>query len=222
MQTPTQTRWLGSLAASLVLVSAACGGSSADARPETQTPSPSPRTVLTSAEQSQLAQLESRPLNLPVLPTGGACPADGPHTGINPYRDGREESNVYGLGPVYGQGGPELRTSLNLYYDVKYFSDPSVRGVVLVRGQELGTSFKLLFVGDYAAGGVVGTDTVQGTDTNLHDELALPVATPSANTGAASGWGIFRVRQGVERNYRCVGIQIDTIAGSQVVVATRG
>jgi hypothetical protein len=184
----------------------------------TPAPSPSPRTTLTAAEQTQLALLEARPLVIPAKPAG-TCPV-GPFTpSIKPYVNGRQETNVYGLGPVYGMGGPETASDTNLYYDVAYVADPSVKGVILARIAELGGAYKGVFVGPYQAGSVVGTDTIDGVKTTLYSELALPIASPSPNTSAAPGWAIFKVRQGIDKRYTCVGIQIDTAAGTEVVVA---
>lgn len=157
-------------------------------------------------------------MQIPAKPAG-TCP-EGPFTpAIKPYLNGRQETNLYGLGPVYGKGGPETGTDKNYYYDVTYFADPSVKGVILVRIQELGGAFNGFFVGPYQAGKVVGTDTIEGVPTALYDELALPIASPSANTSAAPGWAIFKLRQGIDKRYTCVGLQIDTASGTQVVVA---
>jgi hypothetical protein len=201
----------------LALVLVGCSQAAPSAA-NTPAPSPSPRTTLTAAEQTQLTSLEARPLVIPAKPAG-TCP-EGPFTpAIKPYLNGREETNVYGVGPVYGVGGPETASDTNLYYDVAYVADPTVKGVILVRIRELSGAYKGVFVGPYQTGSVVGTDTIGGVSTTLYDELALPIASPSTNTSAAPGWAIFKVRQGIDKRYTCVGIQIDTAAGTEVVVA---
>lgn len=212
-------RWLSALSVALM----ACSQSTSMSLP-TASPSAvaSPRTTLTAGERAQLAQLEARPLKLPAIRPDGSCP-EGPHTAsIYPYNDGREEPNVFGLGPVFGQGGPSFRTDQNIFYDVKYIVDPTVGGIVLSRGQELDRGQKpLLIVGDYATGSVVGVDTIDSKQANLYNEVALPTASPSINTGAKAGWTIFRVRQGVDKGWDCLAFQIDTPAGSEVFVAAR-
>lgn len=201
----------------VVLLLAGC--SQATAAPQA-TPSPpaSPRTTLTAAEKVQLATLERRPLQIPGKPTGN-CPV-GPFTPvIKPYLNQRQATDVYGVGPVYGEGGPETGTNKNYFYDVTYFADPSVRGVVLVRIEELGGAYQGFFVGPYAAGKTVGTDVIDGQQVALFDELVLPIASPSPDTSAAAGWAIFKVRQGINKGYSCVGIQIDTASGTEVLIA---
>jgi hypothetical protein len=205
----------------LVVILAGCSQAVTSSAPTPSPPvSPSPRTTLTADEQAQLATLEARPLEIPSMPPTEVCPV-GPFTAsIQPYVSGGKEFQVYGSGPVYGLGGPETRSATNYYYDVRYIADPTVTGVILVRIQELGGAFNGFFVGPYQAGKVVGMDTINGAQTTLYDELGLPIASPSAGTGAATGWKIFKVRQGIDRRYTCVGIQIDTSSGTQVIVAS--
>jgi hypothetical protein len=201
----------------LVVILAGCSQATSSP-PASPTPSPSPRTTLTAAERTQLASLEARPLVIPTKPAG-TCP-EGPFTAaIKPYLNDRQQTNVYGLGPVYGVGGPETAGEANLYYDVAYVADPTVKGVILVRIRELGGAYTGVFVGPYQTGAVSGTDTIGGVKTTLFGELALPTSSPSANTSAAPGWTIFKVRQGIDKRYTCVGIQIDTAAGTEVIVA---
>lgn len=184
-------------------------------------PSPTPSAIptLTAAEQTQLAQLESRALKIPPMPANGKCP-DGPHSNISPYQGSSAQTYVWGKGPVYAEGGPEVRSSQINYFDVTYYTDPTVKGVVLIRGEQLDGRLKLVFIGIYAAGPVVGTDNVGGPQAAVHAEAALPAANVPAGAGAAPGWGVWKLRQGIDKSYRgCTGIQIDTAAGSEVVVA---
>jgi hypothetical protein len=174
---------------------------------------------LTTAEKAQLAQLELRPLQLPPMPANGQCP-DGPHSSIVPY-SGNGTASVWGNGTVFVEGGTGVvSTSHNLYFDVIFFTDPTVGGVVLIRGQQLGGRLNVLYVGDYATGAVVGSDSISGKPATLHAEAAVPADRPPSNTGAAPGWGVWKIRQGIDQSYSgCTGFQFDTASGTQVVVA---
>lgn len=186
-----------------------------------QTPAPAgppSSTTLTTAEKAQLAQLEARPLQFPPMPANGQCP-DGPHSTIFAYA-GNGTANVWGNGTVFVEGGNGLSTSKNLYFDVTFFTDPTVSGIVLIRGQQLGGRLNVVYVGDYAAGPVVGTDSIGGKGVTQHAEAAVPADRPPTNTGAAPGWGVWKIRQGIDRSYSgCTGFQFDTASGTQVVVA---
>jgi hypothetical protein len=186
-----------------------------------QTPAPAvppPSTTLTIAEKLQLAQLEARPLQFPPMPANGQCP-DGPHSNITPYSDG-SSSYVWGNGTVFVEGGNGLSTSKSLYFDVTFFTDPTVSGVVLIRGRQLGGRLNVVYVGDYAAGAVVGSDSIGGKAETQYVEAAVPADRPPSNTNAAPGWGIWKIRQGIDRSYSgCTGFQFDTASGSQVIVA---
>lgn len=215
--------WLAALAAVLV---GACGGSSPSSQNPAPSPSPSPsanpspRTTLTADEQAQLAQLEARPLRL-KMPAGGKC-AEGPHTPtIVPYASGAQETDVFFQGPVYAQGGPEHLTASGDYFFVTYFTDPSVTGVVLVRGKDMNSNRPLVFEGDYATGPAAGTDTLNGFPVTLHDELAIPSAAKRQALSPAIGWGVWPVVQGIDLNWSCAGIQVDTAAGTEIVYAVR-
>lgn len=181
-------------------------------------PSPTPTPTLTAAEQTQLAQLEARPLTFPPMPANGRCP-DGPKTTIKPYADGTIPL-VWGNRNVFVEGGNARLTPQNAYFDVTFYTAPTVTGVVLIRGEQLGGRLKVVYVGDYAAGPVIGTDAIAGTPVQQHPEAALPADRPPANAGAAKGWGIWKIQQGIARSYiGCTGFQFDTASGSEVIVA---
>lgn len=186
-----------------------------------QTPAPAgppSSTTLTTAEKAQLAQLEARPLQLPPMPANGQCP-DGPHSTIFAYA-GNGTANVWGNGTVFVEGGSAISTAQNLYFDVTFFTDPTVSGVVLIRGQQLGGRLNVVYVGSYAAGRVVGSDSISGTRVTQHAEAAVPANRPPSNTGAAPGWGVWKIRQGIDRSYSgCTGFQFDTVSGTQMIVA---
>lgn len=189
-------------------------------------PTPRERSTLTAAEQSRLAQLEARPLIIPALPADLNCP-DGPQSKVSPYGGmsaiylAESGGSLYGTGPVYGVGGGRTDTPKNSYFNVTVFTDPTVRDVVLVRGRQLDRRLDVFFVGPWAAGPVVGNDTIDGKHTELRAELALPAGRPPSNPNAAPGWGIWKLRIGIAREnfIGCTGFQFDTAAGSEVFVA---
>ena len=185
-----------------------------------QTLPPVPQSGLTTAEHAQLAHLEGIRLNLPAMPADGKCP-DGPESSVAPYPNAFRP--LYGVGPVYAQGGPRTDTAENSYFDVTVFTDPTVQGVVLARGRRLdGPQQRIFFIGQWAAGPVVGTDTVADKQVDLHAELALPGDRRPSNAGAAPGWGIWEFRMGIRKPRGCTGFQIDTTSTSEVWVVAAG
>jgi hypothetical protein len=179
-----------------------------------------PTGQLTATERDQLDQLRQRPLRLPPMPADGVCPLT-THPLIDPYLGGVAVP-AYGSGPVYAFGGPEIDTPKATYFDVQYITDPTVRGPVLIRGQQLDGRLQVFFVGPWAAGPVVGTDVIDGKEVQLHRELVLPAShKPAQREFFKPGWGNWPVRQGhgIGSN-GCFGAQIDTVDASEVFVAT--
>lgn len=166
----------------------------------------------------QLAALEARPLHLPVVPAGGTCPV-GPFTNL-------EIGNVpligFGSGPAYGtdsHSGPV--TAWGSYYDVTLVTEPQVTGWLLVRGRDaVNHTIPVAYVGAYAAGAVIGTDTIDGVLVAQHAELLVDASHHPAATSGKSGWGIWRVRQGIQGNdwSGCTAFQIDGNGFSAVFV----
>lgn len=207
--------------ACLALVLLACGSGSGSTASGGPTPSPSPRPspTLSADDRAQIAQLEKKPLKIPAVAADGAC-HQGPFTAsISPYANGGTESDAYGTGPVYGEGSPPISAGSNVYFDVTYFTDPTVKTVVLVRINDLSRKYAGRFVGPFAVGSSVGTDTIAGQATPAFSELALPAENPPANTPAAApGWGIWHIRQGIDQRFTCAAIQIDTATTTQVIL----
>lgn len=199
----------------LALVLVACGGST----PTASVTTPTPRITLNSAEQSQLAELEARPLKLPPLGSDGSCP-DTPMTTTKPYKDQLETNEFYGSGPVYGQGSPEIDSATNAWFNVTYLADPSVHGVILVRIQTLDGLHKGVFDGGHGWGPVVGTDKISGESVDLYGFAVLTTLRAKADPAYAEGWKTWPVRQGIDKTFRCVGIQIDSQDATEVMVAT--
>ena len=199
----------------LALVLVACGGST----PTESVTTPTPRITLNSAEQSQLAELQARPLKLPPLGAGGACPQT-PMTMAKPYANQNETTNLYGPGPVYGDGGPETDSVTTAYFNVTYLADPSVHGVILVRIQTLDGLHKGVFDGVHGWGPVVGTDKISGESVDLYGFAVLTTLRAKADPTYAQGWKVWPVRQGIARDFTCVGIQIDSQDATEVIVVT--
>jgi hypothetical protein len=76
--------------------------------------------------------------------------------------------SVTGEGPIYltGKGVQATTTQATTtwieYYDPTYYGGPQLTGLVLLRIRDLNTGRAGIFVGPYAVGDVVGTDTIDG------------------------------------------------------------
>lgn len=114
--------------------------------------------------QSQLAQLEARPLRLPTL-----------HSILDCSIGSMNSDGSYGSGPIFGEGGgaSEMDTSKGFYFHNSLYADKAIDGPILVRVRDLFTDQTIVFVGDFAAGPVAGTDTLDGKLVQQHTELVL-------------------------------------------------
>lgn len=160
------------------------------------------------SNESVLTQLEARPLHLPNLKASDACP------------DGPEANNLYGDGPVYGIGGwshpastDELTgfvsTTWGTYYFQTYLTDVHQIGPILGRARDLRTNQPIVFVGNYAAGPVVGRDTVDGKLVQRHLDVLLDTSgqpSKSAN-GRQFEWPV--IVGLIDGRSDCVGWQFD-------------
>lgn len=172
---------------------------------------------LTATERAELAELEARPLDLHRLAVGpGAyCPITSSE--VTPFRGGISALE-YGTGPVWGEAGHEVLGSSYTYWDVEYYTDPSVSGPVLIRGGSLEGGSPLVFAGTYAAGPQVASDVAGAQRLDIHSEAVLPAGHAPKNALAAPGWGIWPLRQGLPAGASdCIGVQIDTLAGTELV-----
>lgn len=116
------------------------------------------------SNNSDLAQLEARPLNLPVLKSRSEC-TTGPFN----------SDGTVGSGPLfaYAHGGLGGITSWGAYIDNDFYTDQQIAGPILVRVRYVLNNVTGVFVGKYAAGPVVGSDVVNGTRVEQHNELVL-------------------------------------------------
>ena len=118
--------------------------------------------------QSQVAQLEAVPLRIPVVQSPIDC-----QTG--PYNS----AGSFGSGPVYAEGGAFSSSDWGHYYhrgpyyQNDAYAETKVDGPILVRALDLYTRQPVTFVGQYAAGPAVVSDTVGGHTDDQRPELLL-------------------------------------------------
>jgi len=158
--------------------------------------------------QAALITLEDRPLQLPKLTPSDSCP-DGPTT-----------AGVYGNGPFYGDpslsSGPR-QTAWGVYWDLVGETDPNVSGLILVRAVDVKTQQPYVFIGQYAAGPIVGTDGLAGQTVQQHNELVLDTGHQPRST--VNGRTLWPFTVGVPKgNSGCYGWQIDGGAFTETFV----
>jgi hypothetical protein len=162
------------------------------------------------ARQAELAQLEARPLALPQLNAGDPCP----ETPIN-------AAGLYGFGPVHGEMGYNVSTAWGTYWYVAAVTDARLSALVLIRGRDLITSRPAIFVGQYATGPVLGTDTLDGKLVQQHLEAVVDTSHPSPSDRGAQDYtwpftnGLAKGESG------CTGWQIDTTGYATETFVTR-
>jgi hypothetical protein len=157
--------------------------------------------------QTELAQLESRPLNLPT-------PASYIYCNSGPYNS----AGSYGKGPIYGDGGATSTTNWGVYFHNLAYAETNVTGPILIRANDLFTHQPVVFVGKYAAGPVVGHDTVDGVALDQHTELVLD--TSQAAKGSGIHTFVWAFIAGVPSSWsNSTGWQIDGVGFSEVFVA---
>jgi hypothetical protein len=169
------------------------------------------------AGPSELAQLETRPLLLPVLKARDQCP----ETPLNALPGGLFPSGLYGQGPVYLAGGSSVSDAWGTYWYLAAVTTTPVTGLVVIRARDLRTGQPVVFVGNWASGPIAGMDMVDGKSTAQHTELVFDRRHPPLNTIQAGTvtWGFTGgLAAGASG---CTGWQIDTTASSTQVIVTR-
>lgn len=149
-----------------------------------------------------LAQLQAVPLFLPAVKPGDPCPEN---PGVNAL------GYDYGSGPVYVDGKlvPEITFEQQpgaggALYSLTYYSAPTVKGPVLVRGRDLVTSRLIQFIAPTGSG--FPSDAPPWP---LQNELVLDATRPPSRS-ASTGYGIWHVIQKIDQGWSgCWGIQID-------------
>jgi hypothetical protein len=157
--------------------------------------------------KSELAQLEDRPLNLPTPASHLDC-KPGPFN----------SAGSYGSGPVYGDGGGTSTSNWGVYFHNEAHAETRIAGPILVRARDLFTKQPVIFVGQYAAGPVVGSDMVDGQSYEQHLELLLDASSSSKqNKTHKFDWPFIA---GVPNAWSgSTGWQIDGVGFSEVFVA---
>jgi len=174
----------------------------------------------------QLAELEARPLHIPAVSPGAICPA-GPKPSASaaagfpePIHGWALEGFISGDGPVYAtNAGSGATTAWGSYGDVVWVTEPQVTGLVLIRGFDAENhQLPLAYVGQYAVGAVLGTDTINGQRVQQRAELVLDAGHHPATSGK-SAWGIYDVRAGVPNSMSgCRAFQIDGKGFTEIFV----
>jgi hypothetical protein len=128
---------------------------------------------------SAIAALEARPLHLPTLGPGDACPI-GPITSLQGVGSGE----AFGDGPVIAMPiEPDHQTGWGSYGYQWLLVRRDVTGLVLVRGKDLVSGEALVFVGTFATGPTTGEDTDKdGFPVKQHDEGYLDASHPPQDT----------------------------------------
>ncbi len=182
-----------------------------------------------------LAQLEARPLITPLVPPDATCPAV--HTISASEADSLPEpihSLTYAgyvfssVGPAYasvipGSGGD--LTTWGQYANIAWVIEPQVTGLVLIRGRDAANhDLPLVYVGQYAAGAVIGTDSGVhvGPPAVQRSELVLDASHHPA-TSAKGNWGVYNVRAGIPNTMSpCHVFQVDGDGFSEVFFTHSG
>jgi hypothetical protein len=154
--------------------------------------------------QSQVAQVEAVPLRIP--------PAAGCKSG--PYN----AAGSFGSGPVYGDAGPMSTSNWGAYFHNAAYADTKIAGPILIRALDLYTRQPVVFIGEYASGPVVASDTVAGQTYEQHVELLFD--TGSASKQATTHKFKWPFIAGVPNGWSgSTGWQIDGIGFSEVFLS---
>jgi hypothetical protein len=169
-------------------------------------------------DPAALAQLEARPLHLPLRPLGAECQV-GPWATVD---TGRGPAVAIGVDPAYVRGDWHAATATRwgTYSDWLIFTDPNLTGLVLVRGGDLEVNLPVVFVGPHAAGSVVGTDTIAGKTVQQHSEAVFDAGHHDPVTSGTGKWGIWPMSPGIDKaESGCIAFQIDGPTFSEIVVS---
>jgi hypothetical protein len=169
------------------------------------------------AGPTELAQLETRPLLLPASKAGQDCPK----TALNALPGGLFPSGLYGHGPVYVAGGSSVSDAWGTYWYLGAVTDAKLTGLVLIRARDLQTGQAVVFVGKWATGTVVGTDTLDGKLDQQRVELLLDTRHPPQNTLGRGNWTWGFTAGLAKGGSGCTGWQIDATGSTTEVIVTR-
>lgn len=125
------------------------------------------------SQLTSLQQLEARPLSLAYVKSVADC-TSGPID---------HDTLALGSGPLFmvGYSGAGW-TSWGDYGKLVLYTDAQIAGPILVRARDVVTRAVVVFVGSYADGPVVGSDTLNGRLVAHHSELVLSADTAQPAT----------------------------------------
>jgi hypothetical protein len=169
---------------------------------------------------------------MPVVTSEASCPPT-PHPSASAVAGVTDAVRVWlstgyqfgGFGPAYAivGGGFYGQSQWGLYYTVVWVIEPQVRGLVLIRGRDaLNQELALVYIDQYAAGSVLGTDTINNKLTLQRGELVLDAGHHPATSGK-SKWGVYEARVGIPFTMSgCHAFQVDGEGFSQVFFTKPG
>lgn len=159
------------------------------------------------APQTQLQQLEARPLHIPTPKSLAQCQS-GPFNATGDL----------GSGPVFGVGGGISRSSWGLYYHNYAYADTDITGPILVRARDVFKNQPVVFVGRYASGAIAGSDTVDGAVQAQQTEAVFDTSS-AVKSGPPSHRYEWDFTAGVPNNWSgSTGWQIDGLSFSETFV----
>lgn len=174
-------------------------------------PVPGGRVGLTPAEQHQLAMLEERPLNFPTV-AADPCP-ETPRSVVHPWSSPQDSALLPGSGPVYIPSYAAVQQSNPYLFDATYYTDPTARGLILIRAKDITTGSRIWFGGQWSAG------APDPQVVNFRSELALPSDRPVHDPMGAPGWGLWKVQAALAQpTYDCLVYQVDMATATQLIV----
>jgi hypothetical protein len=182
---------------------------------------------------AQLAELEARPLQMPLVPPDATCPV-GPSPAASAVAGVAQAQPVVGWlsngyqfsggGPAYAIGGSYYGlSSWGQYANVVWVTEPQVTGLVLIRGRDAANhDLPLVYVGPHAAGATLGTDIITGKQVPQRAELVLDAGHHTAISGKSS-WGVYEVVAGIPDTMSpCHVFQVDGEGFSEVFFTQPG
>jgi hypothetical protein len=170
-----------------------------------------------SVDQQVVDQLTARPFRAPALKATDPCPTET----LTTVDYGNGPQPLYGSGPVYAIGVHETDDAWGGYFDARYITRPGLTGLVLVRGGDARSGPSLVFIGMYATGPSLGSDTYQGKLVRHQSYLVFDARHPFYK--GWHGYGVFPVLQGIQHGYSgCWVVQIDGLGFSETIFGAGG
>lgn len=182
-----------------------------------------------------LAQLESRPLLMPLVPPDATCPAVSQISAGDAASLPEPIHSLTYAGYVFSTVGPAHAsvipgsngdlTAWGQYANVVWVIEPQVTGLVLIRGRDAANhDLPLVYVGQYAAGAAIGTDSgVHGGPPAVQRAEVVLDASHHPATSAKGNWGVYNVRVGIPDTMSpCHVFQVDGDGFSEVFFTQPG